>query len=331
MTSLCAASVLCLATLGLPAASLDGYLRREVPRGVVLSRGWSAGEVDWASEYLERSLSRVERRLGRRLMRPIAMVLAGSRQEMARLARELGGSEPGPLVQGLAFPSRAVLIVRRDLLDLSVPGDPAAVTIDHEVAHIVLHSGRPAGIPRWLDEGVAVWASQGRIAAKEEAYLSLLARTGSLYRLKTLQRAFPRGSLATSVAYQQSFLIVRFLVERWGDESIPSLIDRLEAGEDALAALSAVTGLSAERFEEEFTRYAAGLHSLVGSLVALLNVWTVAGLLAVVAIGRYLLRRRRLLRRLAEEEAAGEPAGPGGAVRETTALDGEAAEEESPS
>ncbi|MBN1443016.1 MAG: hypothetical protein JXA90_09910, partial [Planctomycetes bacterium] len=153
----------------------------------------------------------------------------------------------------------------------------------------------------------------------------------SLYRLKTLQRAFPRGSLATSVAYQQSFLIVRFLVERWGDESIPSLIDRLEAGEDALAALSAVTGLSAERFEEEFTRYAAGLHSLVGSLVALLNVWTVAGLLAVVAIGRYLLRRRRLLRRLAEEEAAGEPAGPGGAVRETTALDGEAAEEESPS
>lgn len=288
--------------------ALDGYDRRESTTGSLWARGWSRGDVEWAASFLPDALGRVEQRLGRRRERPFVTILTRGGAELSRLLGRFGARPPSGEVQGVALPGLDLMIVRADLLELSVPGDPTATTVTHEVAHLVIHRRRDVVIPRWLDEGLAVWVSSGPPAPRREAYLSLLARTGGLYRLETLDRAFPAGAVATSIAYQQSCLLVVFLAERWGTEVVGELLDRLEGGASIEAALGEATGLDGSRFEEEFVRWTAGRWSLFSSLLATVNVWAVAAVLALAAFVRRAIRSRRQLRELEREEAESAPA-----------------------
>ena len=297
---------LCLHLVLAPAAPglgfLDGYERRDVPTGVLYSTGWSESEVRWAETYLPDVLARVEKRLGRRLGKPFATLLVGNYAELRRVVESLGGSVPDSFTRGVAFPSRRLIVVRGDLVWATASEDPTSVTIAHEVAHLVLHRRPETRLPRWLDEGIAVWVAGGRLPPRDEAEISLFARTNSLYRFRSLEDAFPEGHFPTTIAYKQSFLFVLFIVERHGDEAVSRLLDQLEAGTPHDRALRDLTGLEFDALEKEFYLWVAARWSLVVALFAYFNIWAVIGLLAVVAILRNIVRRRRGMRRLEEEE-----------------------------
>lgn len=280
---------------------LDKYERRDGPTGPVYSHGWPDAEVRWAENHLRRELDKVEDRLGRRRGKSFVTVLVGDYREFRRVVEAVGGEAPDVFTRGVAFPGRSIIVIRGDLLRSAIE-DPKAVTITHEVAHLVLHRRLQTQLPRWLDEGIAVWVSRGHLAPRDEAYLSLLARANGLYRLETLERAFPPGHHASALAYQQSFLMVSFLATQFGDRAVLDLLDLLEAGTPSSDALARVTGLSPPDIEKEFTRWTATRTSIFWSLLAIFNPWTFAALLALVAIARYVVRRRRRLREMGEEE-----------------------------
>jgi hypothetical protein len=283
---------------------LAGYEERQAATGPLYARGWSEGAVARIESLLPAQLARVEERLGRRLDEPLTTILVGHAAELRRLAQALGGGLPEGYTVGIAFPARRTLVVRGDLPLPRRPEDPAAVTLTHELAHLVLHRRPDTRLPRWLDEGLAMWVSQGQLDRQEEAYLSLLARADGLYRLETLESAFPRGHQATSIAYQQSLLLVEFLASRHGETGIHRLLDHLEAGRESREALRELTGLEHAELEAAFFAWVRARQSLLGALAFLINPWTVAALLAIVAFLRYLLKRRRLLRRMEEAETA---------------------------
>ena len=290
--------------LAAPFPFTEELRRGDVATGPLYSSGWHPAEVRWAEERLPRLLEEVESRLGRRLGKEFTTVLVHGPGELARIAEELGAAPPRGTTRGIAFPAQGVIVVRGDLLDGARPRDDSEETLGHEIAHLVLHRRPGIDLPRWLDEGIAEWASGGRLPSGEEARLSLLARTGSIYRLDTLHDAFPQGDVSTTLAYKQSLLFVLFLAERHGEQAIGAILDRLEGGEPSREVIEDVTGLSQADLEEAFRLWLVARRSLIEAVGTLVWPWTAISLLALVAIGRYLVRRRRALRRMEREEEA---------------------------
>jgi hypothetical protein len=290
---------------------LDGYAEETAPTGAVYSRGWSAEDRRAVQVELPRVLARIEERLGRRLGRQFTTVLAPDGNELRRVAEDLGAKPPPARlnVVGLALPARSVLILDgAAFLGL----EPFLPVLAHEVAHLVIHRQAGASIPRWLDEGVAGWVSGEQVPPGDLAYLAFLARVGGLYPVARLEYAFPEGHESTSLAYLESRLVVEYLAAAHQAAAVNRLLDLCEEGFPAGTAVERVTGLSPEEFERDFRRWVAARASFLRALGSAVNPWTVAALLAVVAVVRHLVVRRRRLRKLAEEESAEEEAAGGG-------------------
>jgi len=291
-----------IAALLTVAGSFDGYDLEVIPSGNLYSRGWDESNRRRVIWLLPKVLADLEQRLGRKLNRSFTTVLTPDGFELERLVEEWSGSPlPAHTVLGVALPAHSMLFVRGGY---SFAADAFETTLIHEVAHLVIHRKKRARIPKWCDEGVATWASGFSLSAEQESYLSLLARVGSLYPLESLERRFPRAHTPTTIAYQQSYLLVTYLSARYGPESIPRLLDLFEEGAKTADALQTVTGIPLDRMEEDFHGWVLARRSLLGALASIVNLWTISALLALAAIARIWLRSRRRLAAMREAEPA---------------------------
>ncbi|TNF29224.1 MAG: hypothetical protein EP329_16255, partial [Deltaproteobacteria bacterium] len=111
-------------------------------------------------------------------------------------------------------------------------------TFDHEVAHILIHVlARGHRVPRWLNEGLAIWVSGedviGRLSAAHRA-----AITGNLLTLTELDEGFPSHGSRVPLAYAQSALFTRFLVGRYGPGALLNVVRDVGTGADFDAAFT---------------------------------------------------------------------------------------------
>lgn len=296
------------AALVLGEGPFEGYTEEAIPTGRLRSLGWPVDDRLAIVRSLPAALARVESALGRSLGRPFTLVLVPGERELRRLVERLAGK---PLDQegvlGVAIPRAGVIVLARAA---PMTSDRDETTLLHEVAHLVIHRYPETVVPRWFDEGAAMWASAGAPSAEEEAYLSLLARMGALYSLESLDIRFPRLHDVASVAYGESLLLVRFLEERCGPGSIPALLDRFEAGIATRLALEQMTGLPLVDLEKAFHGWVAGRQPVLRALASVVSIWTVSGLLALLAIVRYRSRRRRALEALGGSDTEDPGAAP---------------------
>ncbi|HVR74676.1 MAG TPA: hypothetical protein VMT52_10105 [Planctomycetota bacterium] len=305
--------LLLAAALVLGEGPFEGYTEEAIPTGKLRSLGWPADDRLELASRLPAALARVESTLGRALGRPFTLVLVPGERELRRLVERLAGR---PLEQegvlGVAIPRAGVIVLARAA---PLTSDRDETTLLHEVAHLVIHRYPETVVPRWFDEGAAMWASAGALGVEEEAYLSLLARMGALYSLESLDLRFPRPHDVASVAYGESLLLVRFIEERCGPGSIPALLDLFEAGIATRPALEQMTGLPLPELEKAFHRWVAGRQPVLRALASVISIWTVIGLLALLAIVRYRYRRRRALEALGGSDTE-DPDGAPSAIAE---------------
>lgn len=109
----------------------------------------------------------------------------------------------------------------------------------HELTHYILDYRTGGNYPRWFTEGLAQfeeWRITGYQWLEPESDL-----TQRLYTLRELDSDFDRLS-NLALSYRQSFLLVVYISERWGDEGLNSLVDGLANGEGMQEALRRVTG-----------------------------------------------------------------------------------------
>jgi hypothetical protein len=303
------ASIL-IAALLTATGSFEGYDQEIIPTGNLYSRGWEPSARARVIRILPKVLSDLEQLLGRRLNRSFTTVLTPDGYELERLVKAWSGSSlPAHTVLGVALPTQSMLFVRGGY---SFRADAFETTLIHEVAHLVIHRKKGARIPKWCDEGAATWASGASLSAEEESYLALLARVGSLYRLESLERRFPQAHTPTTIAYQQSYLLVTYLSERYGPESIPRLLDLFEEGAQTSGALQAVAGIPLHQIEQEFRSWVLARRSLLAALSSIVNLWTISALLAIAAIFRLWIRSRRRLAAMREAERTEPETGDGG-------------------
>jgi len=153
---------------------------------------------------------------------------------------------------GVAYPQLNRVILRSALRLDEGRINPVDV-FTHEVAHIVLEQAlaQRGGAPRWLSEGFAMyhareWTLSGQRVI-EEATLR-----NTFLPLNLLMTSFPADEKAARVAYAQSFSLVAFMLNDYGQTIFHKFIMRLQAGDDVNAALRHSAGVSLARFEMEW-------------------------------------------------------------------------------
>jgi hypothetical protein len=271
--------------------------------GTVYHRGWQSWRGEDMGTYILRSVRRVESTLGREMARPLTTVLTPDRKSLHRVLTPILGRRPHDGLRGLALPGSDWIFVGGDgSVSTVTRGGDSYVTLLHEICHLVNHGGGARSIPRWFDEGVCMWVSRNVISPRDEAYLSGRARIGQIYRVSDLETEFPNLHLPGSIAYQQSQMMVAFLVERDGPDVLAQLLGELDSGLPFGEAYEMVTGSAWEEFEVQFSRWLSSRRSLLEVIASFVNVWTIIAILALAAIARSVLRSRKLLRKLEVEE-----------------------------
>jgi len=183
------------------------------------------------------------------------------------------------------------------------------LTLMHEASHLLLHRHISRDrLPKWFDEGVAQWVSEG---ARDLIYpdasdpLKRAVVSGRLLPFFRLERAFPADGSGLALAYEQSGAMVTYLEEEHGPGAVRKIIDRLSSGVAFSEAVQTVTKKAFHELENDWrqrirTRYTWA--AFVADRIYWL-VFVLAGLVTVVGFVRVLLRMRNY--REEEDETKG--------------------------
>ncbi len=217
---------------------------------------------------------------------PIEVRLARSEEEFR--AALPGRDTPVDNVVGVAYPTANRIVLRADAKGLFT----LAETFEHEVSHIAVQRGvGRTRLPRWFLEGLALHQAGQPLAERLESATSA-ALTRQLIPLGRLERGFPREPAATRLAYAQSMLFFRELLQRGGISRIQALLQAVRRGEAFPSAFLRLYGESLDAVERAFV-----IDLTTGA--SWVPILTSGGLIWVVATGLFLwsyVRRRRRAR-----------------------------------
>ena len=145
------------------------------------------------------------------------------------------------------------------------------------------------------------------------------ARTGTMTRavlgdkllpLAELEHRFPTDHREAALAYAQSYYLITWLLNNYGDESLRMIVASLAQDRPLTAALRRATGLSLASMQKAFSDDMNSRFSWLALLTAGGTLWGLMGIVAVVGL---VIRRRRQKRRMAQgiaQEDAEEAQGP---------------------
>jgi hypothetical protein len=141
----------------------------------------------------------------------------------------------------------------RTLLGLIPPDqidDPlVAVRIPHEFVHLVFDTASKNPYhapPRWLNEGLAVYQSEG-YGASDRGQVQDAARSGTLIPLDGLTGQFPNGQ-DFFLAYAESVSAVYYMIRTYGRDALVALIRSYADGRTDDEAFKAALGLDVTGF-----------------------------------------------------------------------------------
>jgi hypothetical protein len=222
--------------------------------------------------------------LGRLSPPPFTLILAEDSAQMARVTR---GRAPA-WGAGVAFPQARLIVLRADLPDIRQ-------TLRHELAHLILRANGRVRVPLWFDEGYASWAT-GELGGGEVLELNLAVASGRVPSLQEVDRMLRASARTADLAYALAASAVGDIARRPEPGGLGRMLAQLREGEPFDSALVASTGLTLERFEEQWQRNMRRRYGLL--------TWTVAGglwlvLALAVALLWWVRRERDRPRRVA--------------------------------
>ncbi len=104
-------------------------------------------------------------------------------------------------------------------------------------------------LPRWLNEGVAVYESQGYVAS-DRSLVKAAVGSGDLLPLTALGWQFPTEPVKTSLAYAESVSSVDYLVRTYGKDALTALILAYRTGPTDDEALTTAIGKDLATFQQ---------------------------------------------------------------------------------
>ena len=156
---------------------------------------------------------------------------------------------------GLAFPSQNILLITVDPDDFErdLPG------LVHELAHLLVGEvtfNCFGDLPRWLDEGLAVY-SEGGPPEFQRVALQEAIDNRELISLRSLNSSFPASDTGATLSYALSWSLVDYMITAYGWPRMQELLAVFSEGSTYEAAVEQVYGLDLDSLED-------GWHSSLG-------------------------------------------------------------------
>jgi hypothetical protein len=114
----------------------------------------------------------------------------------------------------------------------------------HELTHLVTNqmTNNPySGIPVWLNEGLSMYA-EGPLDSSFATVFNLAVAGKSLISVRSLDSPFSADSSIAYLSYAESYYLVKFLVDRYGQTKLSSLLSTFAQGSTYDNAFKTVYG-----------------------------------------------------------------------------------------
>ena len=171
-------------------------------------------------------------------------------------------------------------------------------TLKHELCHLLLHHYIDGErLPKWLDEGVSQWASDGIaevIMDYKRAILPQAIVSGRYFRMNALHEKFPRDKQALHLAYAQSKSFVDYISKEYGRDQVLLLLQRLNKGLDIEVAIEetfAITFAELEkRWIEQIKNKKIWLTFLITHIYEI--IFFLAAVMLIIGFVRFVIKRK---------------------------------------
>jgi hypothetical protein len=206
----------------------------------------------------------------------VAELMAAAQEALTRLAESTGATLQRPArfyiyansldlqaamiypqqwTGGVAYPRLGIIAIGISPTNL----DWGKRAMAHELAHLVIHQmtlNPYTDLPRWLDEGLAMYA-EGPMEAAFDNALSKAIANDSLISVPSLSSPFSAYSDEAVLAYAQSYSLVEYLIISYGQPRMLELLHTFGEGKGCDAALGAVYGFDTATLDSLWREYAA--------------------------------------------------------------------------
>jgi hypothetical protein len=190
---------------------------------------------------------------------------------------------------GVALTEFSIIAISIPLVEL----DWGKRALVHELTHLIVYQATfsPYGqLPLWLDEGLATY-NEGELNPVIRSHLETAILEDELISVRSLCSPFSAYTDKASLSYGQSYSLVKYLLDNYGQNKILDLLALLKKGSTYDEALTEVYGFNIDgldaRWRATLTNSVVpvqrdGLHPAVtAGLAALAIALTIWGALAL--------------------------------------------------
>jgi hypothetical protein len=149
---------------------------------------------------------------------------------------------------GQAFPEENIVIIGISPEEV----DWGRTTIVHELTHVLvghLTFSCLGDVPTWLNEGLAVF-SEGALDKASQDQLDQAIHENTLLSVRSLSGGFSEVSDKAYLSYSESFSLVKFLIETYGQDKMTALLIGLRNGMTVDEALMQTYGFDVDGLED---------------------------------------------------------------------------------
>jgi len=261
------------------------YVRIHGPASQVLA-------MERLLKHAEASTPRLASMLRLPTGRRIEIYLTDSQKQF----RDLQPGNPPGWADATAYPRLAWVFLRKNALRGGMAAKDTQV-LDHELVHILLGQAfQERSPPRWLQEGVAQWYS-GEYNFETIRRIADGTIRGGLFELEELAGRFPQHALRADLAYAQSADFIAWLVGRYGEGVLSTLVRQSIRGASFEEALFAATGRTIDELDQAWGSRPGRSWLWVKAIA---NDGVLLGLAGGILVFGYVRVRRRNRQRLAE-------------------------------
>jgi hypothetical protein len=220
-----------------------------------------------------------------------------------RRFRELSGHKN---FVAYAIPQKNLVVI--DHTRMNMHPFTLEMTLKHELCHLMLHRYiNNRNLPKWLDEGVCQWVSDGigeLYIDKNWSGLDAAVMAGRIIPFRRLGDYFPRDRASLTLAYEQSKSFINYIDRQHGYRALLEILAFLKNGESIDYAVMGSLDVSLEQLEKEWL---AQLDTTPRWLIFLAShiyaiLFFLAALMTMFGFIRLLIKRRRIYREWEEED-----------------------------
>lgn len=160
-------------------------------------------------------------------------------------------------ITAFAVPGKNIIVIDYSKMERT-PFD-LRLTLKHELSHLLLHQDvKNEFLPKWFDEGVSQWVSEGIadiINVNGNKLLKQAVLSGNYLALKDISAYFPMSPDLFILSYEQSRSIIEYIDNKYGEDKLLDILNKLSEGIEIEKAVFDVLHVDMAGLETNWHKY----------------------------------------------------------------------------